>query len=151
MKTHLITLTVTMVMLACSGVTQAVDMEWVTISEEGFTGQMSKYETTNAQYCEFLNAAMVCGLITVYNDGVYAVSDTSHSEIYFKLYPAGSRRLWCDWSDSGCDPGKAGSRAHGGVCQLVALPGGRYFTAKSCRETPSSCWAAGIPRLGIPS
>jgi formylglycine-generating enzyme required for sulfatase activity len=29
-----------------------------TPDHEGFTGRMSKYETTNAQYCEYLNAAL---------------------------------------------------------------------------------------------
>jgi len=57
---------------------------------EAFDGEMSKYETTNAQYCQFLNAAKTAGLITVYNDDVYAVSDTSHSEIYLELYPGSS-------------------------------------------------------------
>ena len=62
---------------------------WVTINDpgvpghEGFSGQMSKYETTNAQYCQFLNSAKADGLITVYNNNVYAVSDTTHSQIYF--------------------------------------------------------------------
>jgi formylglycine-generating enzyme required for sulfatase activity len=37
---------------------------------EGFSGQMSKYETTNAQYCQFLNAALVSGDITVSGDSV---------------------------------------------------------------------------------
>jgi formylglycine-generating enzyme required for sulfatase activity len=60
------------------------------ISHGGFTGSMSKYETTNAQYCQYLNAAKSDGLITVYNDNVYAVSDTSHSQIYFPLYPGAS-------------------------------------------------------------
>jgi formylglycine-generating enzyme required for sulfatase activity len=39
------------------------------ISQGGFTGYMSKYETTNAQYCEFLNAALASGDITI--DGSY--------------------------------------------------------------------------------
>ena len=40
-------------------------MVWVSISDPNFTGQMSKYETTNAQYCQFLNAALASGDITV--------------------------------------------------------------------------------------
>ena len=72
------------------------DMVWVYIDDpgvsghEGFTGEMSKYETTNAQYCEFLNAAKSDGLITVYSNDVYSVSDTGHNEIYFELYPGSS-------------------------------------------------------------
>ena len=34
-------------------------------AHEGFSGRMSKYETTNAQYCEFLNAALTTDDITV--------------------------------------------------------------------------------------
>lgn len=73
------------------------DMVWVDIDDpgipgyEGFTGQMSKYETTNAQYCEFLNSAKSDGLISVYNNTVYAISDTGHDEPYINTYPASSR------------------------------------------------------------
>ena len=69
---------------------------WVYINDPGvlghepFNGYMSKYETTNAQYCQYLNAAKASGLITVYNADVYAVSDTSHSQIYLELYPGSS-------------------------------------------------------------
>ncbi len=35
------------------------------ISHGGFVGYMSKYETTNAQYCEYLNSALADGLIEV--------------------------------------------------------------------------------------
>ena len=47
------------------------DIAWVSINDpgvsghEGFSGRMSKYETTNAQYCEFLNAALTTDDITV--------------------------------------------------------------------------------------
>ncbi len=59
------------------------EMVWVSINDlgvpdhEGFTGQMSKYETTNAQYCQFLNEAMVSGDITVDNDTVYGASGSN--------------------------------------------------------------------------
>jgi len=65
-------------------------MVWVSINDPGvpahepFIGQMSKYETTNAQYCEFLNAALASSELTVYNNVVYATSDTSHSQPYFE-------------------------------------------------------------------
>jgi formylglycine-generating enzyme required for sulfatase activity len=68
-------------------------MVWVYIDEwdvSGFEGYMSKYETTNAQYCQYLNAALADGLITVYNDVVYAADDTGHSEPYFDTYAADS-------------------------------------------------------------
>jgi hypothetical protein len=48
-------------------------MVWVYINDPGvpghepFNGYMSKYETTNSQYCEFLNAALVSG--DIYVDG----------------------------------------------------------------------------------
>jgi len=51
---------------------------------------MSKYETTNAQYCQYLNSAKKDGLITVCNNRVYAISDSRHNEPYFDTYPADS-------------------------------------------------------------
>jgi hypothetical protein len=59
----------------------------VDINDPGFKGQMSKYETTNAQYCQFLNDANAAGLITVADDIVYATSDTEHLYPYFRIYP----------------------------------------------------------------
>jgi len=56
------------------------------ISDGGFTGYMSKYETTNAQYCRYLNSALADGLITLYDNVVYALSDTDHNEPYFDTY-----------------------------------------------------------------
>ncbi len=48
------------------------------ISYGGFTGEMSKYETTNAQYAEFLNAALASGDVVV--DGSWVEgSDGSNS------------------------------------------------------------------------
>jgi formylglycine-generating enzyme required for sulfatase activity len=58
---------------------------------EGFVGEMSKYETTNAQYCTFLNEALASGDITV-SDGCVYGADGSNSgadyvgELYFKTY-----------------------------------------------------------------
>mgnify|MGYP001219921641 CR=1 FL=1 len=50
---------------------------------------MSKYETTNAQYCQYLNAAKSDGLIIVQTDGyVYNITDTSYSHPYFATYSA---------------------------------------------------------------
>jgi hypothetical protein len=74
-------------------------MVWIYIDDpgvsghEGFTGYMSKYETTNAQYCEYLNSAKADGLITVYNNYVYAVSDPCHNEYYFVTYPTDPESL----------------------------------------------------------
>ncbi|MHB0946250.1 MAG: SUMF1/EgtB/PvdO family nonheme iron enzyme, partial [Sedimentisphaerales bacterium] len=56
---------------------------------EGFNGQMSKYETTNAQYCQYLNAVKAANQITVYNNVVYAISDTTYSQPYYNIVGAG--------------------------------------------------------------
>jgi formylglycine-generating enzyme required for sulfatase activity len=66
------------------------DITWVGITDPGFAGQMSKYETTNTQYCRFLNAAKASNQITVFTDDVvYATSDTSHSQPYYNLAGVG--------------------------------------------------------------
>lgn len=62
---------------------------------EGFTGYMSKYETTNAQYCQFLNAALASGDITVSGSTVYGANASNGGagfvgEIYFETYAADS-------------------------------------------------------------
>jgi formylglycine-generating enzyme required for sulfatase activity len=70
------------------GIEIGTDIVWVSINDPGFNGQMSKYETTNAQYCQFLNDAKAAGLITVYTDNiVYATDDTEHIYPYFRTYP----------------------------------------------------------------
>jgi len=56
------------------------------LGHEGFTGQMSKYETTNDQYAAYLNAALADGLIQVVKSVVYAVSDSSKVEPFCKMY-----------------------------------------------------------------
>jgi len=64
------------------------------ISQGGFTGLMSKYETTNAQYCKFLNAALASGDITVGADNIVYGADGSNSgddftaEVYFYTHAA---------------------------------------------------------------
>jgi len=66
-------------------------MVWIYADDpgvSGYEGYMSKYETTNAQYCEYLNVALAEEKIKVYNNIVYATSDISHSERYFKTYAA---------------------------------------------------------------
>jgi len=50
---------------------------------EGFNGEMCKYEITNAQYCQYLNAALSDGLIVDYNNLVFDVNDTDHTRPYF--------------------------------------------------------------------
>jgi len=50
------------------------------VTLDGF--QISKYETTNAQYAEYLNAALAGGLIQVVNGEVYASSDANLTQPY---------------------------------------------------------------------
>jgi hypothetical protein len=77
------------------------EMVWVYINDPGvsgherFDGYMSKYETTNAQYCQFLNAALASGDITIdANDVIGANGSNSGAdfvgEIYFETYAAES-------------------------------------------------------------
>ncbi|MEN6308161.1 MAG: SUMF1/EgtB/PvdO family nonheme iron enzyme [Anaerohalosphaeraceae bacterium] len=73
------------------------DMVWVAINDpgvdetgdgipdhEGFVGSMSKYETTNAQYCAFLNAALASGDIT-YSGGIVKGANGSNPGQDFTL------------------------------------------------------------------
>ena len=66
------------------------DMVWVYIEDPGvddtgdsvpgheaFNGYMSKYETTNAQYCLFLNDAIASGDITVSDNRVYGANGSN--------------------------------------------------------------------------
>ncbi len=59
------------------------DVDGILISHGGFTGEMSKYETTNAQYCEYLNAALVSGDIRVSGKRVYGNSGENNNQIFF--------------------------------------------------------------------
>ena len=65
------------------------------ISHGGFIGYMSKYETTNDQYCEFLNAALASGDIYVSDNIVYGSNGSNSGadfagEVYFDTYVADS-------------------------------------------------------------
>ena len=66
------------------------EMEWVYIEDPGFNGYMSKYETTNAQYCQFLNEALASGDITVDGNTVYGASGSNGGadfvgQVYYML------------------------------------------------------------------
>jgi len=77
------------------------DIVWVPINDpgvsghEGFTGEMSKYETTNTQYCQFLNASLASGDITVGTDNIVYGANGSNSgadfvgQVYYNLAGAG--------------------------------------------------------------
>ncbi len=72
--------------LAACATTTAPIMVWVYIDDpgvaghEGFHGYMSKYETTNAQYCEYLNAALASGDITVDGSDVRGANGSNSGE-----------------------------------------------------------------------
>jgi len=69
-------------------------MVWVFIDEPNFTGYMSKYETTNAQYCQFLNAAKSSGDITIDGNNVLGANGSNEGtdfigELYYNLADPG--------------------------------------------------------------
>jgi len=66
---------------------------FVDIDDPGFYGQMSKYEVTNTQYCDFLNAALASGDITVNGTDVYGAGGSNSGEDY-----AGQLYYNCDGS-----------------------------------------------------
>lgn len=81
--------------------TEPLPIIWVYIDDPGvsghesFTGEMSKYETTNTQYCQFLNAALASGDVTVSGGIVYGANGSNGGadfvgEAYFDTYAASS-------------------------------------------------------------
>ncbi len=71
--------------------TEPLPMIWVYINDPGvsghepFNGEMSKYETTNAQYCEFLNAALASGDVVIQSSDVYGNSGPYDGQIYYDM------------------------------------------------------------------
>ena len=74
-------------------------MFWVDINDpgahghEGFNGEMSQYETTNGQYCQFLNAVLASGDIYVNSNTVYGSNGSNSGadfvdERYFETFAA---------------------------------------------------------------
>ncbi|MFC1765154.1 formylglycine-generating enzyme family protein [Planctomycetota bacterium] len=55
---------------------------FVDINDPGFNGQISRYEITNAQYCDFLNAALASGDITVNGNEVEGTSGLNSGADY---------------------------------------------------------------------
>ena len=82
----LLSVTVIIVMLLPIQLSAAAPdgMVWVYIDDPGvpghepFKGYMSKYKTTNAQYCQFLNEALASGDITVGADNIIYGADGSN-------------------------------------------------------------------------
>lgn len=69
------------------GIPDTTGIVWVDINDPGFKGKMSKYETTNAQYCQFLNAALATGDIAVSgNDVIGANGSNSGTDFVGELY-----------------------------------------------------------------
>ena len=58
---------------------------WVEIDDPNFVGEMSRYETTNAQYAVFLNAALQDGLVAVDANDVTAVGGDYAGQILYQL------------------------------------------------------------------
>ncbi len=67
---------------------RVIDITMAFIPDRMFT--MSKYEITNAQYCEYLNSAKTAGLVKVDNGVVYASSDNGNFLPYFSTSSAPS-------------------------------------------------------------
>ncbi len=90
----------------------SLGMTWVYIDDDTgllgfgpFQGYMSKYETTNAQFCQYLNDALTSGDITIGPDGIVYGAIGSNSgvdyinEPYFKTYPSASIYSQISYSD----------------------------------------------------
>ena len=64
-----------------------VGMVFASISDPNFAGLMSKYETTNAQYCQFLNDALTSGDISVSgNDAIGANGSNGGTDYIGEVY-----------------------------------------------------------------
>ena len=85
------------ILVFCIGMAKGnpTGIAWVSIDDPGgFSGQMSKYETTNDQYCQFLNAALASGDITVSGSTVYGANGSNSGadfvgQVYYDLAGTG--------------------------------------------------------------
>jgi formylglycine-generating enzyme required for sulfatase activity len=92
-------------------------MVFVSINDPCFAGQMSKYETTNADYCEFLNAALASGDIAVDGSDVAGASGSNSGEDYAgKLYYDGDGAGYS--FDGAANGGAARIKYSGGVFKV---------------------------------
>jgi formylglycine-generating enzyme required for sulfatase activity len=88
-------------------------MTWTSISDYEFNGQqngqqISKYETTNAQYCVFLNDAMTSGDITVSGEIVYGASGSNPGQDFVS-------QVYCNLDGPG---GNADGIVNGGAARI---------------------------------
>lgn len=78
-----------------TGPEEPAPIVFVSIIDPEFSGEMSKYETTNAQYCQFLNEAIVSGDIYVSGNLVKGSNGTNPGEdfadeLYLDTFAAAS-------------------------------------------------------------
>ncbi len=76
-------------LVVSKGIDPTPDISWVSINDPGFTGDMSKYETTNAQYCMFLNAALITGDIVIEGNYVKGARGDFAGKNYYNLAAVG--------------------------------------------------------------
>ncbi len=87
------------------GIPEPQNMVFITVNDpgiathEGFSGQISKYEITNAQYCQFLNSALIKKIITIDNKIVYSTDDPNRTQPYFQLYSPETPQSQIAYSD----------------------------------------------------
>ncbi|MBN2843934.1 MAG: SUMF1/EgtB/PvdO family nonheme iron enzyme [Sedimentisphaerales bacterium] len=62
------------------------EFSWVFVDDPNFVGYVSKYETTNAQFCHFLNEALATGDIIVNNGLVYGAVGANEGLDYVDRY-----------------------------------------------------------------
>ncbi len=73
--------------IADDGITAGpVGMRWVYISDPGFEGYMAVYETTNAQYAQFLNTAFSAGAVEV-DGSIVRGANNQHTPQHFAGQP----------------------------------------------------------------
>ncbi len=100
--------------------TPVPDIVWVYINDpgvsghEGFIGEMSKNETTNAQYCQFLNAALISGDVLVEGNYVIGANGSNRGgdfigQVYYDLSGLGQTK------DGATNGGAARINYSGGV------------------------------------
>jgi formylglycine-generating enzyme required for sulfatase activity len=81
-------ISVCLVLVGASGenqISSELDITWVSINELGFKGQMSKYETTNAQYAKYLNSTLASGDIVIEGQRVYGTTGPYAELHYYQL------------------------------------------------------------------